>query len=134
METAPPECVRILLVEDSLPVRKWLSLLLQSHEGWDVCGETAQASEILQKTSELKPDVLVITVKRQTTLEPVMGALRELFPMLPVALCLDDRVPAPNILCHAGVVVISRTITDIGKIVAGIEILLKEQLSLSVVN
>jgi hypothetical protein len=63
-----------------------------------------------------------------------MGALRELFPMLPVALCLDDRVPAPNILCHAGVVVISRTITDIGKIVAGIEILLKEQLSLSVVN
>jgi CheY-like chemotaxis protein len=134
METTTPEGVRILLVEESLPVRRWLSLLLQSHEGWEVFDEPAQASEILQKTSELKPDVLVITVKRQTPLDGVMEALREQFPMLPVALCLDHRVPAPNILCHAGVVVISRTIMDIGKIVAGIEILLKEQFSLSVVN
>jgi DNA-binding NarL/FixJ family response regulator len=134
IETTTPEGVRILLVEDSLPVRRWLSLLLQSHEGWDVCGEIAQASQILQKTSELKPNVLVITVKRQTVADQVMGELRELLPMLPVALCLDDGVPAPNIRCHSGVVVISRTVTDVGKIIAAIEILLREQLSLLVVH
>jgi DNA-binding NarL/FixJ family response regulator len=36
-----------------------LRVLLQQHPGWEICGEASTGSEALQKTIELKPDVLV---------------------------------------------------------------------------
>lgn len=36
-----------------------MRVLLQDHVGWEICGEASSNSEALQKSIELKPDVLV---------------------------------------------------------------------------
>jgi DNA-binding NarL/FixJ family response regulator len=50
---------RILIADDHDGTRAVLRVLLQRHAGWKICGEASTGSEALQKTIELKPDVLV---------------------------------------------------------------------------
>lgn len=50
---------RILIADDHDGTRAVLRVLLQQHVGWEICGEASTGSEALQKTIELKPDVLV---------------------------------------------------------------------------
>jgi DNA-binding NarL/FixJ family response regulator len=53
------EMVRILIADDHEGKRGVLRVLLQDHPGWTICGEVSFNSEVLQKSLELKPDVLV---------------------------------------------------------------------------
>src|SRR3984957_19147111 len=50
---------RILIADDHEGTRGILRVLLQDHPGWEICGEASSNSEALQKSMELKPDVLV---------------------------------------------------------------------------
>jgi len=50
---------RILIADDHEGTRAILRVLLQDHGGWEICGEAGTNSEALQKSMELKPDVLV---------------------------------------------------------------------------
>jgi DNA-binding NarL/FixJ family response regulator len=50
---------RILIADDHDGTREILRVLLQQHPGWEVCGVASTSSEALQKSIELKPDVLV---------------------------------------------------------------------------
>ena len=50
---------RILIADDHEGTRGILRVLLQDHAGWKICGEASSNSEALQKSMELKPDVLV---------------------------------------------------------------------------
>src|ERR1700733_5539065 len=50
---------RILIADDHDGTRAVLRVLLQQQVGWEICGEASTGSEALQKTIELKPDVLV---------------------------------------------------------------------------
>ena len=50
---------RILIADDHDGTREILRVLLQQHPGWEVCGEASTNAEVLQKSIELKPDVLV---------------------------------------------------------------------------
>src|ERR1700736_1634213 len=50
---------RILIADDHDGTRAVLRVLLQQHVGWEICGEASTGSEALEKTIELKPDVLV---------------------------------------------------------------------------
>jgi len=50
---------RILIADDHEGTRGILRVLLQSHAAWEICGEASTNSEALQKSLELKPDVLV---------------------------------------------------------------------------
>ena len=50
---------RILIADDHDGTRAVLRVLLQQHVDWEICGEASTGSEALQKTIELKPDVLV---------------------------------------------------------------------------
>ena len=50
---------RILIADDHDGTREILRVLLQQHPGWEVCGEACTNAEVLQKSIELKPDVLV---------------------------------------------------------------------------
>jgi DNA-binding NarL/FixJ family response regulator len=50
---------RILIADDHDGTRAVLRVLLQQHVGWEICGEASTGSEALQKTIELRPDVLV---------------------------------------------------------------------------
>jgi DNA-binding NarL/FixJ family response regulator len=53
---------RILIADDHEIVRHGLRALLESHPGWEVCGEAADGWDAVRKTSELKPDVVAMDV------------------------------------------------------------------------
>jgi DNA-binding NarL/FixJ family response regulator len=53
------DMVRILIADDHEGTRGVLRVLLQDHPGWTICGEAKSNSEVLQKSLELKPDVLL---------------------------------------------------------------------------
>jgi DNA-binding NarL/FixJ family response regulator len=51
---------RFLIADGSDIVRKMLKLLIESHDGWTVCGEAVDGNEALLRTRELKPDVVIL--------------------------------------------------------------------------
>jgi len=54
--------LRILIADDHEVVRRGLSTLLQSHEGWEICGEATDGRDAVAKAKQLKPDVVVLDV------------------------------------------------------------------------
>ncbi len=50
---------RISIADDHKGIRAILGGLLQDHAGWEICDQAATNSEAMQKSIELKPDVLV---------------------------------------------------------------------------
>jgi DNA-binding NarL/FixJ family response regulator len=54
--------VRILIADDYEQIRRAVRTLLASHEEWDVCGEAVDGQDAIQKTKELKPDVVVLDI------------------------------------------------------------------------
>lgn len=54
--------LRILLADDHEIVRRGLCALLQTHEGWEVCGEAIDGRDAVEKAKQLKPDVVVLDV------------------------------------------------------------------------
>jgi DNA-binding NarL/FixJ family response regulator len=53
---------RILIADDHEVVRKGLITLLQSHEGWEICGEARDGREAVEMAKTLKPDVVILDV------------------------------------------------------------------------
>jgi DNA-binding NarL/FixJ family response regulator len=51
---------QILLADDNQVILQLLRRLIESHTGWQVCGEAATGQEALAKAIELKPDLLVL--------------------------------------------------------------------------
>jgi DNA-binding NarL/FixJ family response regulator len=54
--------LRILIADDHEVVRRGLSALLQSHEGWEICGDAKDGREAVEKAKQLKPDVVILDV------------------------------------------------------------------------
>ncbi|MGH9497915.1 MAG: response regulator [Terriglobales bacterium] len=54
--------VRILIADDHEVVRRGLCTLLQSHEGWEICGEATDGRVAVEKAKELKPDVVIVDI------------------------------------------------------------------------
>jgi DNA-binding NarL/FixJ family response regulator len=54
------KAVRILIADDHELVRKGLRAVLQSHEGWSVCGEAATGREAVEQSLALRPHVVVM--------------------------------------------------------------------------
>lgn len=54
--------VRILLADDHDVVRQGLRALLESRDGWEVCGEAATGREAVALTKRLKPDLVVLDI------------------------------------------------------------------------
>ena len=55
-----PMKVRILIVDDSALLREQLRRLLQQNPEWEVCGESEDGCDAVQKTRELHPDLIVM--------------------------------------------------------------------------
>ena len=51
---------RILIADDHIVIRRMLRALLETREGWEVCGEAANGREAVTKAQELKPDLMVM--------------------------------------------------------------------------
>src|SRR5271156_5218431 len=54
--------LRILIADDHEVVRRGLCALLQSHEGWEICGDAKDGREAVEKAKLLKPDVVILDV------------------------------------------------------------------------
>ena len=73
--------MRILLADDFEVVRRSLRVLLETQRGWTICGEAETGREAVEKTMELKPDLVILDVSM-----PVLNgfgaakAIKELSP------------------------------------------------------
>jgi DNA-binding NarL/FixJ family response regulator len=54
--------LRILIADDHEVARKGIRSLLESHAGWEVCGEARDGREAVECASKLKPDVLLLDI------------------------------------------------------------------------
>jgi len=54
--------LRMLIADDHEIVRQGLRALVESHPGWQVCGEAADGWDAVHKARELKPDVIALDI------------------------------------------------------------------------
>src|SRR5438445_9819771 len=54
--------LRILVADDHEIGRRGLCAILESHTGWEVCGEAADGREAVEKTRQLNPDVVILDI------------------------------------------------------------------------
>jgi DNA-binding NarL/FixJ family response regulator len=52
--------LRILIADDQPYMRRAVKSLLESHQGWTVCGEAVDGLEAVSMMAELQPDVVVM--------------------------------------------------------------------------
>src|SRR5260370_10195649 len=67
--------LRILIADDHDLMRRGVKTLVESHTGWEVCGEATTGREAVAKVEELKPDVLILDIS-MPDLNGVEGARR----------------------------------------------------------
>ena len=56
------ESLRILIADDHQLFRDGVRALLQSHAGWEICGEARTGREAVAKTIELRPDIIILDI------------------------------------------------------------------------
>ena len=56
------KALRILIADDHDLMRRGIKALLQSHAGWEVCGEAHTGREAVAKAEELKPDIVILDI------------------------------------------------------------------------
>lgn len=53
---------RILVADDHEVVRRGIRALIESHPGWEVCGDAVDGREAVERTRELKPDLILLDI------------------------------------------------------------------------
>ena len=61
MRKAPPQ-VRILVVDDFEPFRRFVCASLQARPEWQVIAEASDGLQAVQKAEELKPDLILLDI------------------------------------------------------------------------
>jgi DNA-binding NarL/FixJ family response regulator len=51
---------RILIADDSPPIRRGLRTLLELNSDWQVCGEAVDGADAVQKAHQLAPDLILM--------------------------------------------------------------------------
>src|SRR5271163_2741469 len=54
--------LRILIADDHDLMRRGIKGMLQSHAGWEICGEAHTGREAVSKAEELKPDIVILDI------------------------------------------------------------------------
>jgi DNA-binding NarL/FixJ family response regulator len=54
--------LRILIADDHEVARRGVRSLLESHAGWEVCGEAADGREAVNAAARLKPDLVLLDI------------------------------------------------------------------------
>ncbi len=103
---------RVLIVDDSAPVRRLVKTFLEAHPGLAVVDEAADGVEGVVKARALKPDVVVLdlAMPRMNGWQAA-AVLRKLMPRLPIILyTMHASVLPPSAVRDAGIAaVVSKT-------------------------
>ena len=118
---------RVLIADNSVPLRSGLRKLIEEHTGW-VCAEALNGRDAITKIQQLAPDILILDLCM-----PVMDgleaahALSKLVPDLPILLCTTD-LPS-SLVSMAKRWGIQGTVSkyDYRQIISGIEALLRHE-------
>lgn len=54
--------LRMLIADDHDLMRRGLRALLETHPGWEICGEALTGREAVAKAQELKPDIVILDI------------------------------------------------------------------------
>jgi DNA-binding NarL/FixJ family response regulator len=79
---------RLLIADDNASVRRMLRALLETHDGWQICGDAENGLEAVAKAKELRPDLIILDLAM-----PVMDGLR-------AAREISAALPGVPILIH----------------------------------
>lgn len=120
--------IRILIADDSTLVRRVLRNLVEQDADWEVCGEAVDGGEVVQRTMETHPDLIVLDFQM-----PVMNGLQaareiaKVAPDVPVLLCTAHL--SLNLVGEARRVGIQGAVSKSrsGDIVKGIKALLRHE-------
>jgi DNA-binding NarL/FixJ family response regulator len=118
---------RVLIADDSSPLRSGLRKLIEEHLGW-VCAEALNGRDAIAKIQQVAPDILILDLCM-----PVMDGLQaaraiiKLIPDLPILLCTSD-LPASLVSMAQGCG-IQGTVSkfDGRQIISGVEALLRHE-------
>lgn len=117
----------ILIVDDSPVLRTALRTIVESHDGWEVCGEAANGREGIEKAQQLNPDLIVLDL-----FMPVMNGLeaaRELTRLLPsVPLVMFTNFETARLKAEAlsaGIRTVVSKDGSIGALISGIQALIE---------
>jgi DNA-binding NarL/FixJ family response regulator len=80
-----PKC--ILIADDNDIVRTLIRFFLESHQGFEVCGEAADGVDAIEKAKKLKPDLIVLDLlmPRMNGVEAA-SVLKGVMPGVPIVL------------------------------------------------
>jgi DNA-binding NarL/FixJ family response regulator len=118
---------RVLIADDSVPLRSGLRKLIEEHTGW-VCAEALNGRDAIAQIRQQAPDILIMDLCM-----PVMDglqaarAINKLAPDLPILLCTS--VLPPSLVSMAQGCGIHGTVSkyDCRQIISGIEALLRHE-------
>jgi DNA-binding NarL/FixJ family response regulator len=77
--------MRILVADDHEAIRRGMRALLETQDGWRVCGEAENGQEAVEKTKALNPDIVIMDISM-----PVLSGfgaarlIKEHFPNVPI--------------------------------------------------
>jgi DNA-binding NarL/FixJ family response regulator len=63
VESAAPESVRVLIVDDQLPFREASRMVVEMTDGFEVVGEAENGEHAIALVKELKPDLVLMDVQ-----------------------------------------------------------------------
>ena len=86
-----PSTIRVLVVDDFEPWRRFVSVMLRTKPGLVIVGEASNGSEAFQKAVELEPDLILMDVGLPTLngLDTVRR-IRDFVPEAKIILLSDD--------------------------------------------
>ena len=77
----------ILIVDDSLPVRRLLRSFVESRTNFDVCGEAVNGVDAIDKARTLHPDLIVMDLSMPVMNGLEAGAvLKAMLPKIPIVM------------------------------------------------
>jgi len=125
----PSMPVRILIADDDASIRRLLRRLIESHEGWTVCGDAHDGQDAIGKATQLHPDIIVLdlAMPQMNGLQAARAISRQ-NPELPMLLLTVQQVSKEltNEALHAGFKgAISKSTGS--EVVKAIEVLLQRQ-------
>jgi two-component system NarL family sensor kinase len=61
-DTRSDQRIRILIADDHEVMRRGVRGLLESHDEWAICGEAFEGKEVVAKSRELRPDLIIMDI------------------------------------------------------------------------